>query len=181
MNPKLLDILVEKQIVKPGTEINVKCLAPGLDGYHREQIQSIFTITSIKLQDDKKTVKYLCCARIPDGASLTTKPDNILTIDGMLPSDLAKAFDLQSDGSVKKVKLDQFGNPIKRGRKPKNWHQGNNNEQSNKHNRLSGGEAQEGIGGERTGDRPVEKIRRGRKLKSGKIRKHQRDAEAIVG
>ncbi len=119
MEANLLNKLVEKRIVVPGTELEIKYLAPGLDNLYRQQVTDLFTVDQIYCLKGTTTVGYMVCLRTLDKAKVKATAENILRIDGMLPEDLAKAFDIKADGSMKKVKLDEFGNPIRRGRKPK--------------------------------------------------------------
>ena len=137
MNPELLNTLVHKKIIMPGTEVEVKYLAPGLDGWFREEVKGIFTVGKIVLEEESNKVKHLLCVREADGAKLRAISPNIIRVDGMEPSELGKAFDILPNGKMKKVKLDEFGNPVKRGRKPKHLRQGTGNDGNNRPKKLS--------------------------------------------
>lgn len=178
MNPDLLNTLVEKNIVAPGTEIEAKYLAPGLDGSHREEVQDFFTIVQIALQEKK--VAYLKCTRVSDGASLRAVPGCIIRIDGMEPADLGKAFDILPDGKMKKVKLDEFGNPVRRGRKPKHLRQGTLNEQDNRSKKLGSDKAKKSAKTAGTGNSEAKKAVGGRKQPGGETSKRQRNAKAVA-
>lgn len=118
MNHNLLTTLAKKGIVQPGTEIEAKFMAPGLDGCFREEVSGIFTVSKIVFNESKK-VKYLLGIRSYDEAKLIAMPNAIMRIDGMEPEDLGKAFDILPNGQMKKIKLDEHGMPVRRGRKPK--------------------------------------------------------------
>lgn len=117
MHNNLLNSLVEKNVISAGSEIEVRYLARGLDGNFRELVQDVFTIREIhKLSSG---LISLICFRNRDGAELKTGADAIVKIDGMDPADLGRAFDIMPDGKMRTVKLDEFGNPVRRGRKKK--------------------------------------------------------------
>lgn len=118
MNPNLLNALVKKELISAGTSIEAEYMAPGLDGCFREKVQGIFTVSKVVMEDTKK-VNYLLSIRESDGAKLMIKANAVVSIDGMEPALLGKAFDILPDGKMKKVKLDEFGMPVRRGRKPK--------------------------------------------------------------
>ena len=179
MNSNLLNTLVAKKIVDIGTEIEAKYLAPGLDGCHRETVQGVFTISKIALEEDEVT--YLYCVRSTDGAKLRTKPEAIVRLDGMEPEVLGQAFDILPDGSMKKIKLDEFGNPVRRGRKPKHLLQGKVNERDNRSKELSSDKAKKSTKGKRRGNSTSAKATRGRKQSNRTTSKRQRDAKANAG
>ena len=136
MNPELLNTLVDKKIVRPGTEVEAQYMAPGLDGIFSQQTKGLFTVGRV-IFNEKNKVKQLLCLRTSDNARLRVNPDVILRIDGMEPAELGKAFDILPTGKMKKVKLDEFGNPVRRGRKPKHLQQGNLNHRDNRSKKLS--------------------------------------------
>ena len=75
-------------------------------------------MTGVTYKNDK--VRHLKLKRKTDGLEIKANEQDIISVDGMEPNRLARIFNIQPDGSMKKVKLDEFGNPVKRGRKPKN-------------------------------------------------------------
>ncbi|NJO65666.1 MAG: hypothetical protein HC836_48610 [Richelia sp. RM2_1_2] len=175
MNIHLLNTLVRRNIVALGTEIEVTYLAPGLDGYCRNLKQDIFSITEFKIENE--SITQIKCTRITDGAKLITTSENIIKIDGMLPKELAAAFDIKEDGSKKIVKLDEFGNPVKRGRKPKYLTGTKNYDRNNRSNALTDNEAKKSSEGKRRGNTKIEETTPRRKLSSRAISKHQRNVE----
>lgn len=176
MNRDLLNILVQKNIVTAGTEIEVKYLGAGLDGYNRNETKGTFSI--IKIISIDGNVESIVSSRVTDGSILRTTPENIIRIDGMLPEQLAEAFDIQPNGSIKIQKLDEFGRPIKRGRKPKNrLLEGENNERDNRPNKLYSNKIKKPSERQRNRNSEIEATTTRRKYKNRTTSKHKRDAE----
>jgi hypothetical protein len=150
MHQNLLNILVDRGIVHQGTQIEAMYVAAGLDGCFTVDTTDLFSVLGAKKTADGNVILIL--SRLLDNAKLNVSANMIITIDGMPPRDLADAFDLKEDGSKKELKLDEFGNPVRRGRKPKHLKQ----EQGNMHGKnlefqsQSSSEANRGIGTERT-------------------------------
>jgi hypothetical protein len=125
MHQNLLNILVERSIVRHGTQVEAKYVAAGLDGCFTVDTADLFSVTGAKKRQNGDVI--LVTSRLADNAVLNVSAEMIISVDGMPPKELADAFDLKEDGSKKVVKLDEFGNPVRRGRKPKHLKQGNMN------------------------------------------------------
>ena len=110
MNSDLLNTLVKKHIVAKDTEIEI-CY------FTESSAKDIATIEEIVAK--RRKVKHIIAYRNIDGSQIEVTPDAIVAIDGMDPARLADVFNINEDGSAKKLKLDEFGNPVRRGRKPK--------------------------------------------------------------
>ena len=157
MNSELLNTLVKKKLIRPGTAIEATYLAPGLDGSFREEVNGLFTVNAIILDNSNK-IKHLSCIRESDTAQLNATFSSITRIDGMDPAELGNAFDILPNGKMKKVKLDEFGMPVRRGRKPKNRRQGITNDRNNKFKKLpNSNTAKKSSTGERAGTSEVTK------------------------
>ena len=116
MNQQLTQALLEKNVLKTGTEFQAKYLAKGLDGIFRTVAPSVFIFRGVK----KKSESIVLRAMRKDNEKIySIDPADVIELDGMDPARLAGIFNIKADGSTKKVKLDEFGNPIRPGRKPK--------------------------------------------------------------
>lgn len=159
---KLLNTLVRRNIVTNGTEIEVDYLVPGLDSCSRHKVTGVFSIKRLIIKDNNVT--QIICLRTTDGAELRTNHEHIIKIDGMLPTELASVFNIKSDGSEKIIKLDEFGNPIKRGRKPNKLKEKMLNDGNNRSKELSNDKIEESVKGKRRRNSKVEETAAGCKL-----------------
>ena len=115
MNSKLFSKLVEKKIITLGTNVEANYLGKNLDGNLNVPLVDEFIITKIT----KKDTFILTLEKDQGKVKVRAVPEAILNVDGMAPRRLADICNVKEDGSTKKVKLDEFGNPVRRGRKPK--------------------------------------------------------------
>jgi hypothetical protein len=107
MKVSLSKKLVERGIIRPGTEIEALYEALDLSGVHRTECRDNFVIMSIKGLDEPV---FEIAAR--DGRRKRIGSAAIIKIDGMEPGRLASIYNIKPDGSDKPPGK-------RRGRKPK--------------------------------------------------------------
>lgn len=114
MNIGLSKKLVEKGVIREGTEFEAYYHAIGLSGNADVPKRGTFVILGVKTTPD--TVLFECANAI-DGTRMRFPATSILTLDGMEPQRLASIYGLAVDGgSMKQGK--------RRGRKPKSLQAG---------------------------------------------------------
>lgn len=112
MNSNLLKTLVERDIVNSSTVLEAKYYGNSLGGIQTTLLLGSFNF--IKLSDNN----FVYLKRIDSEQIYKVVPENIIAIDGMPPERLASIYNIKSDGTGKKVKLDPLtGLPVRRGRK----------------------------------------------------------------
>lgn len=111
MNSNLLLALLEKDIINITTVLEAKYYGNALGGIQTTLLSGSFNF--IKYSNNMVYVK-----KIESEQTYKILPENIYAIDGMPPERLASIYNIKSDGTSKKVKLDPLtGLPVRRGRK----------------------------------------------------------------
>lgn len=121
MNDNLLEALINRGIMRQDTEFVAKYLATGLDGECNRPVSGLFVTKSVVKIKGKFYIKAI---RKDNEEQYKIDPVNVVEMDGMDPARLANIFNIKPDGSKQKIKRDEFGNPIRPGRKPKSNQQG---------------------------------------------------------
>lgn len=106
----LINTLIERNFITPDTEIEAKYTAIGMDSLP-VPVQGGFIIKSVKKKNDGDII-FEARSTI-DGKLIKIQPENIIKIDGMIPTRFAHVYGLKPDGSNRKKER-------KRGRKSKN-------------------------------------------------------------
>ena len=107
---KLIHTLIERKCITPDTEIEAKYTSLGMDSLP-VHVQGDFIIRSTRMRPDGSLIFEAC--RTTDGKVVKINPENIVKIDGMIPTRFAHIYGLKPDGTSRKSEN-------KRGRKPKN-------------------------------------------------------------
>lgn len=108
MKLSLIQKLVEKRIIQPGTEVEATYEANDLSGVHRTQCKGSFVVMAVKRAADEPIFEIAGA----DGKRKRVKSDAIVSVDGMDPTRLAGIYNIKSDGSDRPAGK-------RRGRKPK--------------------------------------------------------------
>ncbi len=111
--------MFNNQVIRKETEVKVRYYGKNLDGLHSRQVEDYFIVDQVYLNKQSKDITTIKVLKLTDGEPMLIKPDQIVEIDGMSDKRLGSAFNINTDGTKKKIKLDDFGNPIRRGRKRK--------------------------------------------------------------
>lgn len=92
----LIDALLDKRILNGATQLFVEF--EKTDNSMRVlKLTDYFTIDAVGKQSDGRFVFKLC--RMDTKEKISVTEDKVLMVDGMEPRELAKAFDLNEDGS----------------------------------------------------------------------------------
>jgi hypothetical protein len=127
MEEGLLISLINKGVIREGTEIGIVRPGTGMDGSRIVSDRILVTsrtngeckrskanhITEVYKIDNSGDKTQLFVGSTVDGCIFKIASNHIFTIDGMTPEDIAKVYNLDLDGARKKTGR-------KRGRKPKN-------------------------------------------------------------
>jgi len=118
MNDNLVQALIKDGIIREDTEFVAKYLGTGLDGECNQKVSGLFVTKSVVKTKGKIVIKAI---NKSNNQLYRIIPENVIELDGMDPIRLAKIFNIKPDGTRQKVKLDEFGNPVRPGRKPKTY------------------------------------------------------------
>jgi hypothetical protein len=119
MNIFLAEKLINKNIIKIETEVDAYYEAISLNGTTKIKTAGTFSILRIAKNTNDNIIFELSSTY--DGSKMILPVNAIFKIDGMLPEELAKAFDIKEDGTDQPIGK-------KRGRKPKDRTNGGNNQ-----------------------------------------------------
>lgn len=97
LSNSLADILVQKRIITPNTQLEVKFNRVDMSGSYSQAVD-FFTVLDSKTEYETGKV-FFKLSRIGNGQEIVAQADQIVSIDGMPPENVAKAFDLKVDGS----------------------------------------------------------------------------------
>jgi len=111
MDNKLAEALVQKGVLKEGTEVRAKHKAMGLGSVNNVIVSGDFSISATHIREDGRVVFKL--ADLRSGAPSSVFAEDIEDIDGMDPVRFASVYDITADGGKAVVGK-------RRGRKPKN-------------------------------------------------------------
>lgn len=120
MNTHVYEKLKELKIWKNISKYEAKYVGIGIDGIPTQPVKGLFELKSF----DEKTGKFTG-EHLTDLKTITVPYQDVVALDGMDPKSFVAAFmdlddhELTEDCVVtKKIKYDEFGNPVRRGRKP---------------------------------------------------------------
>lgn len=109
LNSGLVQALLERNILNGGTQVLAEFEKTD-NSMRALKLKDYFTIDAVNRQKDGRFLFKLC--RLETKEFFLIPEDKVLMVDGMEPKDLAKAFDLNADGS-KKVMGKRRGRPRK--------------------------------------------------------------------
>lgn len=102
-----INTLVDREVIKFGTELEARYLGRSLDGVNTILMQDLFSVYGIIKNKDNK-VKSFILTRIRDAEKYRVAPENIVAIDGMDPSRVLEAFELENKDEIKKKKTRSY-------------------------------------------------------------------------
>ena len=114
MQTGLIDVLAKRGVLRKNSMLLVEYLYKGVDGVTRKHTGDFIVE---KLYVKNEVVSSLLVMSVNGEYSIKIKAENILKIEDMDESRISKSYDVHIDGRKRECKLDQFGNPLKRGRK----------------------------------------------------------------
>ena len=111
MVSKLINVFVERGIIKRDTEVYTYYYGYDVSGIMKTKVKGLFIIDDVRITE--RGVKFFRGISMRHGEVRTIYPEDIIEIDGMGLKRLAKSYNINYDGTPMNVGK-------KRGRKPKN-------------------------------------------------------------
>jgi len=100
MSLAMINTLVEHNIIRPGTEVEAKYIAGGLDGSNIKAID-FFEVLQINQTDNK--VKSFVLSRKTDNMQIQSTPTSVLRIDGMDIRRVVESHELKIEEDILKT------------------------------------------------------------------------------